>query len=125
MFLIWKNSDLHLRKIHISFWLKKKFKYASKEDANQFLILKNSYMHLRKTQISFYFEKFRFTSKEDANQFYGFWKRCNDNQIFETKKIDHDNKSIKNIFQQKKNWPYKLRVLEIKTKRRFTHATSK
>ena len=33
---VWKNSDLYLRKIQISFYVKK-FKFASKEDANQFL----------------------------------------------------------------------------------------
>jgi len=37
-FLNKKNSDLHLRKIQISFY--KKFKFASKEDTNPFLVLK-------------------------------------------------------------------------------------
>ena len=72
-------------------------------------ILKNSDLHLMKMQINFY-----------------FWKRCNDKQIFETKKkkkIDHDNKNIKNIFQQNKYWQFMLQALEIK--RIFTHASLK
>ena len=67
------------------------------------------------------FETFKFTSKEDVNQFYDFWKRCNDKQIFETKKKDYDNKNIENIFQQNidNTW---YEHLEIKTKRTITHA---
>ena len=80
-----KKSDLYLRKIQISFWFKKKFRFASNEDANPFLfeekfrstsnedadpffILKeNSDLHLIKMPIHFYFEKFRSTSKEDVD----------------------------------------------------------
>jgi len=47
-----------------------------------FLIEKNSNLHLINMQISFLIEK-----------------RYDNNQIFETKKIDLDNKNIKNIFQ--------------------------
>ena len=39
------------------FYLFKKFRSASNEDANQFLILKNSDLHLMKMQIIFWFEK--------------------------------------------------------------------
>ena len=40
-FLIEKNSDLHLMKMQIKFWLKKKkFKSVSNEDANQFFWLR-------------------------------------------------------------------------------------
>ena len=81
-FLIKKNSDLHLMKMQISFYFEK-FRFASNEDANQFLFLKNSNLHLMKMQISFYFEKVVMISK-----------------ILKLKK-NHDNKDIKNMFQQK------------------------
>ena len=45
-----KNSNLHLRKIQICFYVKKNSKFASKEDINVFLF-KNSDLHLRKIQI--------------------------------------------------------------------------
>ena len=36
-FLNKQNSNLHKRKIQISFYVKKKIRFASKEEANQFL----------------------------------------------------------------------------------------
>ena len=64
-----ENSNLHLRKIQICFYVKKNSKFASKEDINVFLF-KNSDLHLRKIQICFYVrKKFRFASKEDTDQF--------------------------------------------------------
>ena len=48
-----KNSNLHLRKIQICFYVKKNSKFASKEDINVFLF-KNSDLHLRKIQISLF-----------------------------------------------------------------------
>ena len=50
-----KNSDLYLRKIHISFVFKKKFRSESKEDTDQFCVKKK--------------KNFRSASKEDTNQF--------------------------------------------------------
>ena len=38
--LNFETLDLHLNKIEISFYVKKKFRYASKEDRDQFLVLK-------------------------------------------------------------------------------------
>ena len=34
---MFKNLDLYLRKIQISFYVKKKFRFAFKEDTNMFL----------------------------------------------------------------------------------------
>ena len=48
-----KNSNLHLRKIQICFYVKKNSKFASKEDINVFLF-KNSDLNLRKIQISLF-----------------------------------------------------------------------
>ena len=61
-------------------------------------------MHLRKMQISFYQKtKFIFASKEDKNQFFDFEKDVMTSRFLKLKKKkDHNNKGIKNIFQQKK-----------------------
>ena len=67
-------------------------------------------------------EKLRSTSKEDTNLFFGFWKICNDTQIFETQKGNLNNKKnmielIKSmeelIHQKKSNWTTKYVVDKI------------
>ena len=66
----------------------KKFRFASREDANQFLLEKNFGFTSNKdaNQFLFWKKKFRFKSKEDVNQFYGFWKRCDDKHILKQSK---------------------------------------
>ena len=54
-----------------------------------------------KMQISFNFENFRFAFNEDANQFYGFEKDMMISRFLKQKKVNLDNKDIKNMFQQK------------------------
>ena len=46
-FMLEKNVDLHLRKIQISFYVRRKFRSASKEDTDLFCVLKISNLHLR------------------------------------------------------------------------------
>lgn len=49
----------------------------------------------------FGFENFKFASKEDKDLFLCFEKDLLMNRFLKFNKVNHDNKSIKNIFQQK------------------------
>ena len=46
-FMLEKNVDLHLRKIQIRFYVRRKFRSDSKEDTDLFCVLKISNLHLR------------------------------------------------------------------------------
>ena len=76
---------MHLKKMQINFCVRKKFRFTSKEDANQFLCQKKS----------------KFASKEDTNLFFFFEKRLLNEKIFEIQKKNHNNKTIKKMFSRK------------------------
>ena len=58
-------------------------------------------MHLRKIQISFFIRKNSYLHLRKIQIYFWFLKKFDNVQIFETQKVNHDNKSIMNIFQQK------------------------
>ena len=65
-----KNSNLHLRKMQISFNVKKIFRSTSEDDADLFYCE----------------EKFRSTSKEDADLFYFKKKSCSHADYWHSRK---------------------------------------